>query len=82
MGSMMGGVGSGLGVWSPAVVLVAIAVLLAARWALSGGSRRQDAEESRPADWDTPGAILRRRYAAGEIDEDEYLRILAGLSQR
>ncbi|GLW10767.1 hypothetical protein Misp01_58950 [Microtetraspora sp. NBRC 13810] len=28
-----------------------------------------------------PREILRRRYAAGEIDEDEYLRRMSGLSQ-
>lgn len=30
---------------------------------------------------DEPREILRRRYAAGEIDEDEYLRRMSGLSQ-
>lgn len=30
---------------------------------------------------DDPKEILRRRYAAGEIDEDEYLRRMSGLSQ-
>ncbi|MER6173487.1 SHOCT domain-containing protein [Streptosporangium sp. NPDC001681] len=30
---------------------------------------------------DSPREILRRRYAAGEIDEDEYLRRMSGLSQ-
>ncbi|WP_406312955.1 SHOCT domain-containing protein [Streptosporangium sp. NBC_01639] len=30
---------------------------------------------------DDPREILRRRYAAGEIDEDEYLRRMSGLSQ-
>ena len=30
---------------------------------------------------DLPSELLRRRYAAGEIDEDEYLRRLSGLSQ-
>lgn len=29
---------------------------------------------------DDPVEILRRRYAAGEIDEDDYLRRLSGLS--
>ncbi|WP_371783915.1 SHOCT domain-containing protein [Streptosporangium subroseum] len=28
-----------------------------------------------------PREILKRRYAAGEIDEDEYLRRMSGLSQ-
>lgn len=31
---------------------------------------------------DDPVQVLRRRYAAGEIDEDEYLRRLSGLSQQ
>lgn len=31
-------------------------------------------------DEDAPLEILRRRYAAGEIDEDDYLRRQAGLS--
>ncbi|MDP9850062.1 SHOCT domain-containing protein [Streptosporangium lutulentum] len=30
---------------------------------------------------DDPREILKRRYAAGEIDEDEYLRRMSGLSQ-
>ncbi|WP_271220721.1 SHOCT domain-containing protein [Streptosporangium carneum] len=34
----------------------------------------------RPA-LDDPREILKRRYAAGEIDEDEYLRRMSGLSQ-
>ncbi|WP_246204467.1 SHOCT domain-containing protein [Streptomyces tailanensis] len=37
---------------------------------------------SRPADAEAPEDILRRRYAAGEIDEDEYLRRMSGLGQR
>ncbi|MEV6862532.1 SHOCT domain-containing protein [Streptosporangium subroseum] len=35
---------------------------------------------SKPA-LDDPREILKRRYAAGEIDEDEYLRRMSGLSQ-
>jgi putative membrane protein len=30
---------------------------------------------------DDPKEVLKRRYAAGEIDEDEYLRRMSGLSQ-
>jgi putative membrane protein len=30
---------------------------------------------------DKPKEILKRRYAAGEIDEEEYLRRMSGLSQ-
>ena len=45
--------------------------------------RRRDAKPIGSAPYEeAPKEILRRRYAAGEIDEDEYLRRLAGLSQR
>jgi putative membrane protein len=30
---------------------------------------------------ENPREILKRRYAAGEIDEDEYLRRMSGISQ-
>ncbi|MGW4421054.1 SHOCT domain-containing protein [Streptosporangium sp. NPDC004631] len=41
---------------------------------------RASRADRRPAA-DEPREILRRRYAAGEIDEDEYLRRMSGLSQ-
>lgn len=37
--------------------------------------------ERRRAREEDPKEILKRRYAAGEIDEDEYLRRMSGLSQ-
>jgi putative membrane protein len=51
-----------------AVVVIGIALVIR-------GSRA-----SKPV-LDDPREILRRRYAAGEIDEDEYLRRMSGLSQ-
>ncbi|GAA1504277.1 hypothetical protein GCM10009677_40550 [Sphaerisporangium rubeum] len=39
------------------------------------------ARRAAPAPTNDPKEILRRRYAAGEIDEDEYLRRMSGLSQ-
>lgn len=58
------------------VVAVLAAIAFAVVW-LGGvvGVRR-----GRPAEED-PREILKRRYAAGEIDEDEYLRRMSGLSQ-
>ncbi len=83
MGGMMGGAGSAAGVWVLVVFgLVAVALAAAGWLAQSGGTRRGGLVEKLPAVEETPQAILRRRYAAGEIDEDEYLRRLAGLSQR
>ncbi|MGV9304382.1 SHOCT domain-containing protein [Nonomuraea sp. NPDC003727] len=42
--------------------------------------RRRPAPPARPPK-DSPREILKRRYAAGEIDEDEYLRRMSGLNQ-
>ncbi|GAA4227920.1 putative membrane protein [Streptosporangium album] len=57
-----------------AVVAVVAAVVLGVALVLRASRR------PRPLS-DDPREILRRRYAAGEIDEDEYLRRMSGLSQ-
>jgi len=46
------------------------------------GQRSRAGRERAELPVDGPQEILRRRYATGEIDEDEYLRRLSGLSQR
>lgn len=55
-------------------------------WLVRGGLRsvRDSARSASVADQaeTLPVEILRRRYAAGEIDEEEYLTRLSGLSQR
>lgn len=54
--------------------------------AMTGKPARQGARPSRCAEnvaaRARDGSLRQSRYAAGEIDEDEYLRRLAGLSQR
>jgi putative membrane protein len=47
-------------------------------WVVRALSRRSN----QATQLDTPAEILRRRYASGEIDEDEYLRRLSGISQQ
>lgn len=81
MGDMMDGMGGGMGVWMLLWGLVGLAVLCAAVvgavWAVRtmiGGRPQQNPEV------ESPEEILRRRYAAGEIDEDEYFRRRSGLS--
>lgn len=66
MGSGLGMVGFGLG----ALLLVAGVVLLVVWLARSGGGG---------ADAESPDRILKRRYARGEIDREEYLRRLEDL---
>ena len=73
---MMSGMMMWMLVWG-LVGLAVLAVLVAGIvWFVGGNATGGAPREPEPAD------VLRRRYAAGEIDEDEYLRRLSGLSQR
>ncbi|WP_433242532.1 SHOCT domain-containing protein [Streptosporangium sp. CA-135522] len=56
------------------IIAVIVAVVLGVALVLRASRARRIA-------LDTPQEILKRRYAAGEIDEDEYLRRMSGLSQ-
>lgn len=82
----MMGMMTGMAIWMLLWALV-LAVLLGfgIRWLARHSRSRQSNAEPSPgkelAD-EEPIAILRRRYAAGEIEEDEYLTRLSGLSQR
>lgn len=80
MSSVMGGVAPGLSVLG---VGLAITVLLTVgALARSRARPRDKAARSRHAGEDTPQAILYRRYMAGEISEDQYLRLMDGLPYR
>ncbi len=57
------------------VLAVLAAVGFGVAWLTSTVQERRRAREEDPKE------ILKRRYAAGEIDEDEYLRRMSGLSQ-
>lgn len=84
MGDMMsGGMMGGMGVWMLLWVLVGIAVLVLAVVGIVSLVRRTGNRESGPASGgELPEDLLRRRYAAGEIEEDEYLRRRSGLSKQ
>ncbi|MFF5112989.1 SHOCT domain-containing protein [Streptosporangium sp. NPDC000509] len=56
------------------IVVVILGVTRRVRAAVAGGVKHEPVADS-------PREILKRRYAAGEIDEDEYLRRMSGLSQ-
>jgi len=56
------------------IVVVILSMTRRVRAAAAGVAKREPVAES-------PREILKRRYAAGEIDEDEYLRRMSGLSQ-
>jgi putative membrane protein len=80
---MMTGMGLWMILWAVVGVAIAVLAVAGAVWAARelGQRSRPDRERAElPADG--PRETLRRRYATGEIDEDEYLRRLSGLSQR
>ncbi len=58
--------------WIAGVVVLLVLAWAVARATRSSGSGRGPAEES-------PEAVLKRRYAQGEIERDEYERRLSDL---
>lgn len=78
---MMDGMMTGMGVWALLMIVTALAILvlivLGSVWLfrnLSQGTSHRDGEAAQE--------LLRRRYAAGKIDDEEYERRLAALSRR
>jgi putative membrane protein len=82
MGDMMGGGMMGaMGLWMLLWALVGITVLVLAVVGIIWLVRKNDSPRPTPPTLtQAPEELLRRRYAAGEIDEDEYLRRRSGLS--
>jgi putative membrane protein len=76
MGNMsgMGGMMMWMLVWGLVGIALLVLVVVGIVWMV----RRTDGH-GRPVAPDSPEEILRRRYAAGELDEEEYLRRRAGL---
>ncbi|HXH78748.1 SHOCT domain-containing protein [Nocardioides sp.] len=69
-----GGMMIGMLIWGLlGLVLLALAIV-ATIWLIRGLTGRGE-----PGTSETPDDILRRRYASGELDEDEYLSRRAGL---
>lgn len=76
----MGGMGmGGMMLWMLVWGLVGVALLVLAVVGIVWLVRRTDSRARGNASRESPEEILRRRYAAGELDEDEYLRRRAGL---
>lgn len=80
---MMGdGMMGGMGAWMLLWVLVGIAILVLAVvgivWLVRGSSSSSPASPASTRE--SPDEVLSRRYAAGEIDDEEYARRRSGLS--
>ncbi len=74
---MMGAMGVLMLLW----VLVGIAVLVLAVVGIIWLARRSSSTPSSTASpRETPDEVLRQRYAAGKIDDEEYARRRSGLS--
>lgn len=79
MGGMMGGWG-GWGGWMILWWILAVAVVALAVVGIVAFVRSTDRRPATTWQRETAVDILRRRYAAGEIDEEEFQRRSAGLS--
>ena len=75
-GGMMAGMGAWMLLWAAVGLVLLGAVVAAAVWLV-----RRAVEPSVGAHDQDPAQILRRRYAAGEIDDGEYERRLTGLGR-
>ena len=78
MGDMGGMGGMGM-IWMLVWGLVGLALLVLAVVGVVWLVRRTGPSDQGGSGRETPEDLLRRRYAAGELDEDEYLQRRAGL---
>lgn len=77
----MGGIGmGGMALWMLVWGLVGLVLLVSIVVAIVWWIRHTDNGQGGGPSAASPEEILKRRYATGEIDEDEYLRRRAGLT--
>lgn len=84
-GGMMGGMMSAMGIWAFLAILTLLAVLIVAVLGSVWLLRKLREDDGSPMASDVEQSayeVLRRRYASGEIDQNEYERRLAVLDQR
>lgn len=74
-GLEMGGMMSGMLIWGLLGLALLVLAIVATVWLV----RHMRGRGNPSAAHESPEDILRRRYAAGELDEDEYLSRRAGL---
>lgn len=77
---------AGMGLWMLLMVVTLLAILvlavLGSIWVFRHLRQGGPNQDSVPGDGNDARELLRRRYAAGEIDDEEYERRLAALNWR
>ena len=71
---MMGMMGGWMLLWALVGLALLVVAVLGSIWLVKNRS------SAHPGPVPDPGEVLRRRYAAGEIDREEYLRMQRDLS--
>ena len=74
-GTEMGGMMAGMLIWGLLGLALLVLAIVGSVWLLRRPRHQRDSKTAA----ESPEEVLRRRYAAGEIDEDEYLQRRAGL---
>jgi len=78
---MMDGMMAGMGLWALLVVVTVLAMLVLAVLGSVWLVRQLRRPDRGTPTGDTARDLLRRRYAAGELDDDEYERRLSALNR-
>lgn len=81
MQGMMDGTGLWMLLWGLGAVAIVVLAIVGTTFAVRALRRSDHTPDHTQLPANEPRQILRRRYATGEIDEDEYLQRLSGLSQ-
>jgi Predicted membrane protein len=78
---MMWDYGGGWGVWMMFLIMIVfvVAIVVAVVFLVRGVTTQGQAPRSSSPEGPSPKDILKRRYAAGEIDREEYLQKLGDL---
>ncbi len=74
-GTEMGGMMAWMAIWGLVGLALLVLAIVGTVWLVRRPTNERDSKSA----VESPEEVLRRRYAAGEMDEDEYLRRRSGL---
>jgi putative membrane protein len=70
-----------MALWGLIGAAVLVLAVTATIWLIRRPGNAVEPDDREHPAMESPEEVLRRRYAAGEIDEDEYLKRMSGLQQ-